>query len=81
VSDASGYSKELLFALDSSMITRSLFLAVLCAVGPGSLHAQEPRRAIAVDVFLPVMSPVSRLLGEDMTFVPLYVMYRHVLTH
>jgi hypothetical protein len=62
------------------MKTRSLFLAVLCVVGPGSPHAQEPRNAIAVDLFLPVMSPVSRLSGEDMTFVPLNIMYRHVLT-
>lgn len=61
---------------------RRLLLAVLCAltVGPGSLHAQEPRNAILIDLFLPVMSPVSHLAGEDMTFVPLNVKYQRVLT-
>ena len=61
---------------------RRLLLAVFCAltVGPGSLHAQEPHNAISIDLFLPVMSPVSRLAGEDMAFVPLNVKYQRVLT-
>jgi hypothetical protein len=64
------------------MQTRTLFLATLCALaaGPGAVHAQEPNRAISVDLFLPAMSPISRLAGEDETFVPLNVMYQRVLS-
>lgn len=64
------------------MNNRRLLLAVFCAltVGPDSLQAQEPRNAISIDLFLPVMSPVSRLSGEDMAFVPLNVKYQRVLT-
>jgi len=61
---------------------RRLLLAVFCAltVGPGSLHAQEPRNAISIDLFLPAMSPVSHIVGEDMAFVPLNVKYQRVLS-
>lgn len=59
-----------------------LLLAVFCflAVAPGSLYAQERQNVISVDLFLPVMSPVSHLSGEDMAFVPLNVKYQRVLT-
>lgn len=56
-----------------------------------SIRSRSPKRkpggqrpifseAIAVDSFLPVMSPVSRLTGEDETFIPLNVMYQRVLS-
>jgi hypothetical protein len=64
------------------MRTRKEILTVLCAlaIGPVSLRAQEPRHALSVDLFLPAMSPVSRLSGEDTTFVPINVKYPHMLT-
>jgi hypothetical protein len=63
------------------MKTGRILPAVLCALAmaSGSLYAQEPRRAISVDLFLPAASPISRLSGEDMTFIPLNVMYQRVL--
>ena len=64
------------------MKTKRMFLAVFCvlAAASSSVHAQELRHAISIDVFLPAMSPVSKLAGEDSTFVPINLMYQHVLT-
>ncbi len=46
---------------------------------PLSSHAQGPGKAISVDVFLPLMSPVSFLYGETMYFVPLNIKYQQVI--
>ena len=58
-----------------------VLLTVMCAltVGPGFLHAQEPRNALSIDLFLPAMSPVSRIAYGEMVFVPLNVKYQRVL--
>lgn len=61
---------------------RRFLLAVICAltVSAGPLHAQEPRNALSIDVFLPAMSPVSRIAYGEMFFVPLNAKYQHVLS-
>lgn len=64
------------------MKTGKIFLTAVftLAVGPGALNAQERQQSLTVDLFLPAMSPVSRMAGEDMTFLPLNVMYQRMLT-
>jgi len=64
------------------MKARRIFLVLLCTLtmGPASLNAQEPDNAISVDLFLPAMSPLSRLSDEEMVFIPLNVKYQRVLT-
>jgi len=49
------------------------------ALWPRSMYAQESVNAVSVDVFLPLMSPVSRLAGE-MAWIPFNVKYQRVIS-
>ncbi len=55
------------------MLTLWLFI-----ITPGAADAVEPRRAVSIDVLLPLMAPVSVATGE-MAWIPLNVKYQQVL--
>jgi len=58
-----------------------IVLFVLCTLifRPCVLNAQETPNAISIDLFLPIMSPLSRMLGEEASFVPINVKYKRML--
>ena len=61
---------------------RGLFLSMLfvMALGPTSVYALAPTNAVSVDLLLPALSPVSKLAGEESSFIPLNIKYQRVLT-
>ncbi len=46
---------------------------------PASVNAKEPRRAVSIDVLLPIAAPVSAASGE-MAWIPLNVKVQQVFT-
>jgi hypothetical protein len=60
-------------------INMVLVLLFSLALWPKSSGAQGQQNAISIDVFLPIMSPVSLLSGEEMAFLPLNVKYQRVI--
>ena len=50
------------------------------AVISTSVYARVPQNVISIDVFLPSMSVVSKLAGEETSFIPLNLKYQRVIT-
>jgi hypothetical protein len=60
-------------------INKFMVLFFVLALWPESSEAQDQKNAISIDVFLPLMSPISSLSGEEDNFLPLNVKYQRVV--
>jgi len=62
------------------MLKKIVFILLTCimAFAPVSLKADGERHALSIDVFLPLMSPVSRAFGE-MAWIPVNIKYQYLI--